>query len=153
MKWTVRDIGSYFQEKEYVDTAVVPLIRVTWHREIKSTVEQGEYTALMADQLERQLKGRLVQFPPLTYLSSEPLSARVARLNEWKKVILQDGMKHVFFLTSDTEWKTVESEQDDSLIWIPSLPLEHMDPDNSNEILGAQTTQLLQIIMGKWQNA
>ncbi|HET7629277.1 MAG TPA: YpiF family protein [Bacillales bacterium] len=153
MKWTVRDVGAYFAERDYVDTAVVPLVKITWHNEIKATVEQGEFTTLMADRLEGQLKGRLMLFPPFTYLKSEDVANRLKRLQSWMEMLRRDGMKHVFLITSDAEWKTVESDLDESLIWIPSLPLEHMDPEHGDEMIANQTKQLLQIVTAKWQNA
>jgi hypothetical protein len=152
MRWTVRDIDSYFLTKEYVDTALVPLVPVTWHREIKSAVAAGEFAALIVDKLEQQLKGRVIHFPPFTYLKSEAPEDRFERLHQWKQELLQDEMKYVFFITSDADWKSVESRMDESLTWIPAVPLEHMDADNIEAVLGGQIKQLLQIITIKWQN-
>ncbi|HEX7066548.1 MAG TPA: YpiF family protein [Bacillales bacterium] len=151
MKWTTDDVDSYMREKEYVDTVIIPLIPVSWHQEIKLNVEAGEFAALLADELEQQLKGRLFQFPPFTYLKSEAVEDRAARLNMWKQELLSE-MKHVFFITSDTDWKRVEKEVGESLIWLPAVPMQHMSRENKEEIINGQVKQLLQIVTVKWQN-
>lgn len=152
MKWTTDDIDSYMREKEYVDTVVIPLIPVTWRQEIKLNVEAGEFATLLADELEQQLKGRLLHFPPFTYLKSEAVVDRAARLNKWKQEVLSEDMKHVFFITSDTDWKGIENELGDSLIWLPAVPMQHMSEENKEEIVNGQIKQLLQIVTVKWQN-
>lgn len=152
MRWTVGNVDSYFRDKKYVDTAVVPLVPVTWHHEIKLTVEAGEFAALLVDGLEQQLRGRVIHFPPFTYLKSEAVEERMTRLHQWKRELLQDQMKHVFFITSDMDWKSAETEMENSLIWLPAIPLEYMNSENSQEILSSQVKQLLQIITVKWQN-
>lgn len=153
MRWSVKSIESYFREKEYVDTAVVPLVPVTWHEEIKLNVEAGEFAALLVDGLEQQLRGRVIHFPPFTYLKSETIENRVERLKQWKNELLRDQMKHVFFITSDVDWKNAESDMQHSLIWLPAVPLEYMTSDNSQEILSSQVKQLLQVIMTKWRES
>lgn len=151
MRWTIRSIEAYMKEKDYVDTAVVPLVPVNWRSEIKSTVEFGEFAVLLVDGLEQQLRGRVIHFPPFTYLKAEDAHLRLERLNAWKQELLENGLKHVFFITSDPEWKTMDNEAGDSLIWMPAVPLEYMSGENREEILGSQIKQLLQIILSKWQ--
>lgn len=153
MRWTARDIDLYFREKDYIDTAVVPLVPVTWHREIKSTVSSGEFIVLIVDELERQLKGRIIHFPPFSYLNAESMATRVERLRAWKQELLDNELRHVFFITADVSWKRAEKEVGDSLLWLPAVPLEHMSPDNRRETIAGQIKQLLEIITIKWQNS
>ncbi|HET7657454.1 MAG TPA: YpiF family protein [Bacillales bacterium] len=153
MRWTIQSINSYLKEREYVDTAVIPLVPVSWEKDIKATVEAGEFAALLVDGLEQQLRGRVIHFPPFSYLKAESLELRVDRLLQWKRELLENGFKHVYFITSDAEWKGVEEQIGDSLIWLPAVPLEYMSQENSQEILSSQIKQLLQIIMMKWQNS
>lgn len=152
MRWTAGDMEPYFRSKDYVDTCVIPTVPVTWNKDTKSTVAEGEFAVLMVDELERQLRGRVMHFPPFTYLKSEDLTQRVSRAKDWKREILQDNMKHAFFITSDTDWKRVENEMEDSLIWLPAIPLEHLNADNRREVINGQIKQLLQIITIKWRN-
>jgi hypothetical protein len=46
----------------------------------------------------------------------------------------------------------VEDRLEGGLIWLPSLPLEHMDENYRNSILDDQVKQLLNLFVQKWQN-
>lgn len=152
MRWTAGDIDTYLQSKDYVDTCIIPTVPVTWDGKIKSSVSEGEFAVILVDELERQLKGRVMHFPPFTYLKSEEMTPHLSRMKKWKEEILQSDMKYVFFITSDVEWKNVESEMGDSLIWLPAIPFEHMDAKNRREVIDGQIKQLLEIITIKWRN-
>jgi hypothetical protein len=152
MRWVSKDIDQYYREKEYIDTIVIPLIPVTWKSEIKSTVESGEFTVKITEELEKQLKGRIVQFPPFTYLKSENPEQKLQRLQVWKEELLQSGMEYIFYLTSDVQWKNNENLLGGSLIWLPSIPMQHMDFKYEQEIVSSQMKQILEIVTNKWQN-
>lgn len=153
MRWTATDIDSYLQSKDYVDTCIIPVVPVTWGGHVKSAVADGEFSVVMVDELERQLRGRVMHFPPFTYLKSEEIKQCMERARSWKEEIMQNGMSHVFLITCDTEWKQVEAELGDSLIWIPAVPLEHMNAENRREVINGQIKQLLEIITIKWRNS
>ncbi|RBW70268.1 YpiF family protein [Bacillus taeanensis] len=152
MKWTSKNIEAYMQSKEYVDTALIPLLPINWKTEIKGTVAMGEYITIIIAELERQLHGRVLEFPPYTYLKNEQFEEHVSRLKNWTEEIKAGGMKHVFYFTADNEWKQHEEQLDAPLIWMPVVPLEHMDERYKLEIVQDQTKQLLQIVTKKWQN-
>jgi hypothetical protein len=147
VKWQSSDFDTYTQARDYIDTAIIPLIPVTWEREMKSLISMGEYTTTLSEELERQLTGRLFLFPPLTYLKSETKDERIARLYSWKGQVNEQGLQYVFFITSDPTWNSV----DDSIIILPSIPLEHMEPKYKKEIIGEQMNELLKIVTKKWQ--
>ncbi|HSH24038.1 MAG TPA: YpiF family protein [Massilibacterium sp.] len=149
MKWKTTDIDIYFQAKEYVDTALIPMLPIGWGADVKTTVSLGEFIALFADELERQFKGRLVQFPSYTYLKDE--STKTERLQDWIQHLKEEGFKHVILLTSDVSWKNVEGDLDGVLIWLPVLPLEHVDASYKQEMLTTQMKQIIQLIMSEWQ--
>lgn len=149
MKWKTTDIDIYFQAKEYVDTALIPMLPIGWGADVKTTVSLGEFIALFADELERQFKGRLVQFPSYTYLKDE--STKTERLQDWIQHLKEEGFKYVILLTSDVSWKNVEGDLDGVLIWLPVLPLEHVDASYKQEMLTTQMKQIIQLIMSEWQ--
>src|SRR5699024_262914 len=109
-------IDMYLQSKEYIDTAIIPMLPIAWGEQVKSSVESGAFTQSVAVELERQLKGRVVLFPPFTYLMSEPLNQRLERIHEWRKLIIGENMKHVLLISTDTNWKSVEHDLEGSLI-------------------------------------
>jgi hypothetical protein len=151
MKWQAKEIDLYLQAKEYVDTAIIPLIPISWNKEIKSTVQMGEFILLITDELERQFKGRVFQFPPYTYLKTESAEAKLKKINELDEHLKNNGFSHIIYLTSDIEWKQIEAEMKDTLLWIPSLPMEHLDQKYKAEILNNQVKQILPIMTLKWQ--
>ncbi len=61
MKFQAEDADRFLQSKAYIDTAIIPLVGVNADQ-MKQTVSLGEFTILVAEELERQLKGRVFLF-------------------------------------------------------------------------------------------
>ncbi|MCA0985768.1 YpiF family protein [Guptibacillus algicola] len=153
MKWTESDIEVYAKEREYVDTAVVPLIPISLTSNLKSTVSMGEYINIISNELERQLKGRLLLVPAFTYLQSETQDSRTERFKKIEDELTDGGMKHIITLTSDVDWKQSEEHLSSGLLWMPAIPLEHMDEQHKVETISAQIKQVLQFVTNKWQSS
>ncbi|OLO42552.1 hypothetical protein BTR23_00615 [Alkalihalophilus pseudofirmus] len=151
MKWLAREMDTYLQAKEYVDTAIVPLIPINWENEIKSTVAMGEFISIISSELERQFQGRVIEFPPFTYLKSES-DGKLERLKSWEKALKENDINHIIFITSDFEWEQAKQELTETLIWLPSIPLEHMDHNHKVEVIEGQIKQLIPFLTNKWQN-
>ncbi|GAE34572.1 YpiF family protein [Halalkalibacter akibai] len=153
MKWQATEMDTYLQAKEYVDTAIITLVPVSWQTEIKQTVAMGEFISIMATELEKQFHGRVIQFPAFSYIKSEESPSRLARLEKWEAELKAGGVKHLVYLTSDSEWKLVENELNGMLIWLPTIPLEHMDVSYKREVISDQMKQLIPLMTNKWQEA
>ncbi|MCA1039816.1 YpiF family protein [Bacillus infantis] len=152
MKWIPQDIEMYLKSKEYVDTAVIPLLPVTFTEDMKQAASMAEFVTLLSYQMERQFKGRLMMLPGFSYLKSDSgLYEHLGELKKWESAVLESGFKHVFYLTSDSGWKMAEGELGGSLLWLPSLPLEHMDDTYRNSVLEDQVKQLMNLLVQKWQ--
>lgn len=151
LKWISNDVDSYSQSKEYIDTAIVPLMAVSVGSDLKNIVSKGEFISLVSTDLERQLKGRVFLFPSYSYLKkSENV---IENLIEWKTE-LQQEFKHVFFLTSDDGLKEMKNEQlEGELIWLPTIPLEHMDENLKRKLLQDQVEQILNILLQSWNKS
>ncbi|MGM7701669.1 YpiF family protein [Pseudalkalibacillus sp. Hm43] len=152
MKWRTKDIDLYHQAAEYVDTAIIPLIPVSWGSQKKQVVLKGEFPQLISDELERQLKGRVVLFPPVTYLESEKEEDVLNRISSLSDELRQGDMPFTVFITSDAKWSGADSDRQEQIINIPPVPLEHMDEDYQREIVSEQVKHILQIVTKKWQN-
>lgn len=150
MQWKAKDIDVYLEEKEYIDTAVVPLVPIGLGQSMKPTVEKGEFIQLLSLHLERQFKGRML-LPPYTYLSDEDESKKAGGLLKWKETIKESGFKYVFFLTSDPVWRNMEQFAPESLLFIPSIPLQDMDEQYKQSIMEDQVKQLMKGIVNGWQ--
>jgi len=151
MEWKAKDIDVYLKEKEYIDTAVVPVVPVSLGQQMKQTVEKGEFIHLLSLHLERQFKGRMLFFPPLTYFTDISDSLKAEMLLEWGKKIKKNDFKFVFFLTSDPEWRNMREVELSNLLFVPSVPLEHLDEQYKQTIMEDQVKQLMKDIIKGWQ--
>lgn len=64
----------------------------------------------------------------------------------------ENDFEHVFFLTSDFEWKKEERELDNNLVWIPAIPLEGLEIEQAREMINQQVLQILDIFSYNWKN-
>ncbi|WP_064091037.1 YpiF family protein [Rossellomorea aquimaris] len=151
MNWNVKDIEVFESEKAYIDTAVIPVVPIDFGNNIRISGAQSEFISLLTFHLERQFKGRMMIVPPYSYLMSVSRESEVEELSRWEKELKESGVKHTFFLTADSEWKKVENQLEESLIWVPSIPLEHLDENYKHSIMEDQVKQLLNVIVQKWQ--
>jgi hypothetical protein len=152
MKWTPADIEKFEKSPEYVDTAVVPLFPISFANGMKETASMTEFTGLLTSQLERQLQGRILLIPGFSYLKDSRLDV-VEQLKLWETELLDKQFNHVFYVTSDYDWKQQEAEFQGTLLWIPSLPLQHMDEKARQSVMEDQIRQLMNLFIQKWRDA
>jgi hypothetical protein len=150
MKWVSKDIETYLTAKEYVDTAVIPLYGVSFGNEMRQSASGAEFITLLTSYLERQFTGRLLLLPPFTYLKSDHPEDIVQQLKKWEENIEKNETKHIFYITSESDWKIYEKELKGSLIWLPSLPLEHLNDQQKISMIESQVKQLLSLFTQKW---
>lgn len=135
-------------EKEYIDTAIFPLLPIAFGEQMKRAAEQGEFISLLVLHLEKQFKGRMFVFPPITYL--DDASGEI--INIWGENAKKAGFKHVFYVTSDNNWKIVNNISKGTIIHVPSIPLEHLDESYKHEMMAEQTKKIMSKIIDEWQN-
>jgi hypothetical protein len=150
MKWISHDIEQYLKAQEYIDTAVIPLIPVAFGMEMKQAASMSEFITLVTTLLERQFTGRILLLPPFTYLKNFD-ETRVNELEDWVSGLEKNQLKHIFFITSDSEWKAKENKLKDLLIWIPAIPLENLEDSQKFSIVESQVLQLCDIFSRKWK--
>ncbi len=151
MNWTLQDIEVFMKEKQFIDTAIIPLSGLDFGVGMKQSVNQSEFLTLLSFHLERQFRGRMLIIPPFTYLQSEGVRDKVDYLLNWNEVLRENGTKYIFYLTCDSQWKSEEDKLGDQLIWVPSIPLEHLDENYKHSIMEDQVKQLLNILVQRWQ--
>lgn len=149
MNWNAKDIQIYLEEKDYIDTVVIPLLPITFGANMKHSAEKGEFIQLLSIYFERQFKGRMLVLPPYTYLEG-PVGEN-GELKTWVEKAKQIGFSHVFLLTSDKYWKESEEDWGGTLFHIPSVPLEHMDDQYKHSIMESQLKLLMDDVIQAWQ--
>jgi hypothetical protein len=151
MKWVSKDIETYLAAKEYVDTAVIPLVSVSFGNEMMQSASSAEFITLLTSYLERQFTGRLLLLPPFTYFKSDHPEDIDLQMKKWEENIKKNEFKHIFYITSESDWKLHEKDLTGSLIWLPSLPLEHLNDQQKISLIESQVKQLLSLFTQKWQ--
>ncbi len=146
MNWTVQDMDTYLQQKEYIDTLIVPLLKVeTVPGNMKNSASSSEFLMHLTTFIETQFKGRMMLMPPFAYTPSTDLTDLATTLS---RDLLAAPFKHVFFLTTDSAWTSIKVEGE--VIWLPSIPLENMEPQLRKTIIEDQLRQALPRFMEKW---
>jgi hypothetical protein len=145
------EIDLYLQSREYVDTAIIPLVPVSFGDQMKNTVLQGEFITTLSNEIERQFKGRMFLLPPFTYWKNPSLEGDTERLLQLKHNLIEQGLNHVFFMTSDSTWRELEDIDSSSLIWLPAVPLEHVESKYKQQIITDQVQQVVPLILTAWR--
>lgn len=101
---------------------------------------------LVAEDLERQLKGRVFLFPPHTYLE---VNNRKQEDILALKQSLQEHFQHVVFITSDNKWKE-QLEVSESAFILQSVPLEHLKVNLKQKVIQDSVEQILNFLLQKW---
>ncbi|MGN1402444.1 MAG: YpiF family protein [Bacillus sp. (in: firmicutes)] len=151
MKWNTKDIELYVQSKEYIDTALIPLTGFTFQGGIKQSASANEFIHILANEIEKQFKGRVLLLPTLSYCDDWTREEKASLVNQWSKALEDERFKHVFFLTSDAEWKAMEEVFEDSLLWTAALPLEHLEEKYKKPMVEEQVNEVLHKIIQKWR--
>ncbi|WOV89094.1 DUF2487 family protein [Sporosarcina oncorhynchi] len=146
MNWTGKDMNTYLQQKEYIDTLVIPLVKVETNMDnIKTSASSTEFVMHLASLIETQFKGRMMFVPPVVYTSkTDRANMAQTTLQEFNDT----SFKHVFYLTTDHAWS--EIELGGQVIWMPSIPLESMEVSLRQSILEDQLRQILPKFTEQW---
>ncbi|MDZ5723026.1 YpiF family protein [Bacillus sp. SXabc123] len=148
MRWRITDAKDYLQAKDYIDTAVIPLINIKVGAHFKITAEKGEFTQLLSDELERQLKGRVYLLPPYTYVDRNEKT--VQGLKDLREELISE-FPHVVLLTSDKNWNSEDALG--KIIVTPSVPLEHLNDSLKRKILDERTAEILNVLLQLWSTS
>lgn len=146
MYFNANDVTSFMAQKEFIDTAIVPLVSIDLTSEkIKQSGAEADFLLSLTSFVEQQFKGRLLLLPPFSYstiLKNEELPQQL------ESQLHNAGFKHVFFITCDHFWTNIGDVV--NVIWLPAIPLESMDKGVKNSILEDQLRQVIPTFSTKW---
>ena len=146
MYWNSKDMSVFIEQKEFIDTAVVPLLLIDGQaNKLKQNASSTEFLMALTAFIENQFKGRVILMPPVTYTTR---SNRHQLGQEWDETLKEAGFKHLFFVSSDMTWVTEESALD--VIYTPSIPLENMDQKLRQSVLDDQLRQIIPVFAKRW---
>ncbi|MDM5232658.1 DUF2487 family protein [Lysinibacillus pakistanensis] len=146
MYFNANDVTSFMAQKEFIDTAIVPLVSIDLTSEkIKQSGAEADFLLSLTSFVEQQFKGRLLLLPPFSYstiLKNEEMPQQL------ESQLHNAGFKHVFFITCDHFWTNIGDVV--NVIWLPAIPLESMDKGVKNSILEDQLRQVIPTLSTKW---
>jgi len=146
MYFNANDVTSFMAQKEFIDTAIVPLVSIDLTSEkMKQSGAEADFLLSLTSFIEQQFKGRLLLLPPFSYsaaLKNEELPQQL------ESQLHNAGFKHVFFITCDHFWTNIGDVV--NIIWLPAIPLESMDKGVKNSILEDQLRQVIPTFSTKW---
>ncbi|GAA0347684.1 YpiF family protein [Bacillus carboniphilus] len=151
MQWNAKDLSSLKEVKEYIDTAIVPLLPISLKGDMVQTGSMVEFTQMLSMALQVQFTGRTLLFPPFTYWKHEEFSKKSIRLQEWEQTIQNEGFTHIFYFTSDLDWKHYEAGQGNEVLVLPTVPLESMEEKFKHSMIQDQVKQFINLFVQKWQ--
>lgn len=152
MKWIKKDVEKYIEAKEYVDTVVIPVqsFQVSNDEQLVKDTFSGEVLAIYANEIEKELSGRLLLTPTYIYNKSSDITNEVSRLNEWVDDIKEQPFEHVFLLTLDLDLKKEEKNLDGNLLWFPGLSPTDLQAQESVQMIRSQIEQISELIRSYW---
>ncbi|MCP8616690.1 DUF2487 family protein [Salirhabdus salicampi] len=153
MNWSQKDVKQYVKAKEYIDTAIIPLLPFALNKkdeELEKMSLQKEMLDLITYKMENTYKGRMFLFPAYMYLETEDLQNECLRLNQFAQAVQEQPFKHLFYVTPDFRWKKVERDIDGHLLWLPMISNGDVKDDSTQTVIQDQVTQMTDLIRSFW---
>ena len=145
MNYNAKDIEQFLNQKQFIDTAIVPLLPVDFSTESgMRSGSEADFLMSLVTYVEKQFKGRIFLTPPFSYFHKKVK----IDINDIRENLIHSGFNHVVFITCDVGWKEFNHEQ--SIIWLPAIPLESMDIEVKNRILQDQLNYVLPLLTKVW---
>ncbi|MEK4699197.1 DUF2487 family protein [Solibacillus sp. FSL R7-0668] len=146
MIYKVSDVEQFQTQKQFIDTAIVPLVQLDFSEiGMKQTSSASEYLMSLTTFIEQQLHGRLMLLPPFSYTKLTKSSETAISI---EKELKEAGFKSVLFVTCDHEWSDLKEQL--NILWLPAIPLESMDKTVKQRILEDQLKQVLPVLTSVW---
>lgn len=119
MKWDLSSIDRYIEAMEYIDTALIPIIKVNMSDKLKHSVADATWTMGVAGSIEEQLTGRVMLFPLYSYTGLEEEIDLISNLNTYALHVKEHGFDNVIFLTHSDSWDTLVEQLEAKVLAIP----------------------------------
>lgn len=83
MNFIVKDVEQFQAQKQFIDTAIVPLVQLDFtDHGMKQSSSASEYLMTLTNFIEQQFKGRLLLLPPF-HIQWE--RSQIISRQQWKK--------------------------------------------------------------------
>jgi Protein of unknown function (DUF2487) len=153
MLWTKQDMQLYISQKEYIDTAIIPIIpfQLSHDNDMDKSTSKREVLSIFATLIEKELSGRVLLIPNYYYLEYGGKDQEVDRLNRWTEEIQKQPFKHVFILTFDAGWKKFEKNLEANLLWLPGFQADDPYDGQTQQLIRGQVQDVVELIRSYWK--
>lgn len=146
MNYNVKDIEQFQTQKQFIDTAIVPLVQLNLSDEgMKQSSSAVEYLMTLTMFIEQQFRGRVMLMPPFSYTDQTRNELLPMQLQE---ELHNTGFKSIIFITCDHSW--TQKKEDLNILWLPAIPLESMDITVKQRILEDQLKKIIPVLTEAW---
>ncbi|WP_167491797.1 DUF2487 family protein [Exiguobacterium mexicanum] len=143
MRFDGIDAMKSLTERQYVDTLVVPLVELAFDEDMVRKAEGNEVIQAVALETERQLSGRTMLSPTLSYVD---VDAGRATAEAVLTKAVSSGFSHVLFISSDLRFKGSELP----IMFVPPLALKGMSGEQSHTMVQNFATQVITDLSSRW---
>lgn len=143
MKFDGIDAKQVLTERQYIDTLIVPLVELAFDEEMVRKAESYEVVNAVALETERQLSGRTMLSPAVSYIEIE--AAKIVASTVVDQAT-RSGFAHVLFISSDLRFKDTELP----IIFVPPLALRGMSGEQSRTMVQNFATQVITELSSRW---
>ncbi|MFK3986232.1 MULTISPECIES: DUF2487 family protein [unclassified Exiguobacterium] len=143
MRFDGIDAMKSLTERQYVDTLVVPLVELAFDEDMVRKAEGNEVIQAVALETERQLSGRTMLSPTLSYVD---VDAGRATAEAVLTKAVSSGFSHVLFISSDLRFKGSELP----IMFVPPLALKGMSGEQSHTMVQNFATQVITELSSRW---
>lgn len=144
MNWVEEDICITLEQSEYIDTAIIPLCRISWGVQALEHAKRWEYMKKLCYVLEKSYRGRMIVFPSLFFSDVDKIKDLIHLL---KEQLINGEVKYLFYLSCDDEIQSIIQ----SVIIVPNLPIEKMEHENQLLLLESQVKNVMKYIQKHWE--
>ncbi|WP_027963367.1 DUF2487 family protein [Halalkalibacillus halophilus] len=154
MKWMYQDVQAFQNAKEYIDTAVIPLVPYTFKGEvdIKKFAFQSEVMNIFMSQIEKQLKGRVFLLPSYYYIKTDSLEPHYQQLNETVDHLHNHQFKHVLLFSFDKQWRKFMKDLHGELVWLPAMKEQDLNQVETQQVIQSHIGDIEDLIKEQWKS-
>ncbi len=152
MKWNEEDLKKYISAKEYIDTAIIPLqaVQLSEDAQLERDAFQAEVLSIYANEIEKELSGRVLLMPTYHYLKTNDLIDESNRFNGWVRDLQKQPFKEVFAFTFEPSWRKMEKELDCHVLWFPGMKDGNVKSTEAVQLIRSQVEQISELIRSYW---
>jgi hypothetical protein len=118
---------------------------------MRQAAMMNEIASMVITKLERQFTGRVLLLPGFTYLATTNEEKLVSDLVTWEAELTSFGFSHIFYLTSDLNWKAREDQLAGTVFSLPDLQIDSIQESDKMASVEAEVKQLQTVFIQKWR--